>query len=113
MRHVPKSPAFNLPGRKPIVEVVDEIMVPILREKTAAERVDMAADMWRFARDIQIDFVRNQHPDWTAERIQREAACRLSGQQDSSCPTRNIDLCRSTRPAMQWTDVLNEAAAKF
>ena len=79
MRHIPKSPAFNLPGRKPVVEVVDEIMVPILREKTAAERLDMAAEMWRFARDTYVALARAEHPDWTPEQLQREAARRLIG----------------------------------
>lgn len=67
--------------RQPVVEVVDDIMVPILRAKTPAERLDMAAEMWRFARDLQLDFVRHQHPDWTEVQIQREAARRLTKRQ--------------------------------
>ena len=66
-----------LAGRKPVVEVVDEIMVPVLRAKTEAERLDMAAEMWRFARNMYLSLAKQQHPDWTPEEIQREAKGRL------------------------------------
>jgi hypothetical protein len=68
------------PRRRPVVEVVDEIMVPILRSKTEAERFEMAAQMWRFARDTYVALARAQHPDWTPEQLQREAARRLAGE---------------------------------
>lgn len=66
------------PRRQPVVEVVDEIMVPILRAKTEAERFEMAAQMWRFARDTYVALARAQHPAWSAEQVQREAARRLA-----------------------------------
>lgn len=78
MRHIPKSPAFGIPGRKPVVEVVDEVMVPILRAKTEVESLKMAGEMWRFARDTYVAQARAEHPDWSPEQIQREAARRLS-----------------------------------
>jgi hypothetical protein len=65
------------PCRPPVVEVVDEIMVPCLRAKTEAERLEMAAGMWRFARDMYLSLARQRHPDWTQEQIQREAKRRL------------------------------------
>jgi hypothetical protein len=69
------------PRRQPVVEVVDEIMVPILRGKTEAERFEMAAQMWRFARDTYVVLARAHHPDWTPEQVQHEAARRLAGEE--------------------------------
>ena len=63
--------------RQPVVEVVDELVVPILAAKTEAQRLDMAAAMWRYARDIHLDLARQEHPEWTAAEIQQEAARRL------------------------------------
>jgi hypothetical protein len=65
------------PSRQPVVEVVDNLLVPILRSKTEPERLEMAAAMWRYARDIHLDLARQEHPDWTARELQREAARRL------------------------------------
>ena len=59
------------------MEVVDDLLVPILRAKTEAQRLEMAAAMWRYARDIHLDLAWQEHPDWTAAEIQREAARRL------------------------------------
>jgi hypothetical protein len=63
--------------RPPVVEFVDDQLVPILRSKTEAERLEMAAAMWRYARDIHLELARQEHPDWSAEEVQREAARRL------------------------------------
>jgi len=64
-------------GLPPVVEVVDDIMIPCLRAKTEAERLEMAAGMWRYARDTYLSLARQQHPEWSAEEIQREAKRRL------------------------------------
>ena len=57
---------------------LDEAMVQILREKTPAERLAIAHGMWRSARDILRNLLRAEHPDWPDERVEREAALRLS-----------------------------------
>jgi hypothetical protein len=72
------EPASALLARQPVIEVVDEIMVPILRAKTEAERFAMAAQMWRFARDTYVATTRAQYPEWTAAQVQREASRRLA-----------------------------------
>jgi hypothetical protein len=64
--------------RQPDFEVVDEMMVPILRALTEAQRLEQAASIWRFVRDIYLASVREEHPDWSPEEVQREAARRLS-----------------------------------
>jgi hypothetical protein len=78
---MPTHEASLMPRRQPVVEVVDEIMVPILRGKTEAERFEMAAQMWRFACDTYVALARSQHSDWTPEQVQREAARRLAGEE--------------------------------
>jgi hypothetical protein len=73
----PTSRGFAIPGRQPVVEVVDECMVPCLLAKTEAERLEMAAGMWRFARDMYLGLARQAHPEWSAEQVQQEAKRRL------------------------------------
>lgn len=70
--------ATRLSVRRPVVELVDEALVPILAAKTEAQRLEMAAEMWRYARDTYLALTRQEHPDWPAEAVQREAARRLS-----------------------------------
>ena len=60
------------------LEVVDETMAQVLRDKTEAERLAIANGLWVFARDLLRSVLRQEHPDWTDEQLQREAARRLS-----------------------------------
>ena len=60
------------------IEVMDEAMAEMLRRKTPFERLEIAHGMWRMARGIVLDQLRQQYPDWTSEQINREAARRLS-----------------------------------
>ena len=62
----------------PRFEVMDDVMVEVLRSKTPAERLAMAHGMWRYARNLLRSILRGQHPDWTEEEINRETARRLS-----------------------------------
>jgi hypothetical protein len=71
------QPTSERAARPPVIEVVDDLMIPCLRAKTPAERLDMAAEMWRFARNTYLALARQQHPDWTPEQIQREARRRM------------------------------------
>ena len=59
-------------------ESVDDEMARVLRSKTPAERLQIAAGMWRFARDMIVSVLGREHPDWPEERIREEAARRLS-----------------------------------
>lgn len=59
------------------IEVVDDDMAAILREKTSAERLEIAFGMWRFARDTLRRVVAVEHPEWSADQLQREVARRL------------------------------------
>jgi hypothetical protein len=60
------------------IEAVDEEMASVLRDKSPAERLRIAAGMWAFARETIISVLRQEHPDWGDSRIRREAARRLS-----------------------------------
>jgi hypothetical protein len=59
-------------------EMIDDQMAEVLRAKTPLERLKMAESMQRMARGLIRDKLRYDHPDWTAEQIEREVARRIS-----------------------------------
>lgn len=61
------------------IEVMDEVMVPILRARTGAQRVQSMFDMMEFGRDTVLTAIRAQHPQWNAAQVRREAIRRLFG----------------------------------
>ncbi|MSQ97096.1 MAG: hypothetical protein EXR98_21435 [Gemmataceae bacterium] len=60
------------------IEVVDEAVAAILRQKTPAERIAIACDAHRTARAMLAAQIRSQHADWTDDEVQREVARRLT-----------------------------------
>jgi hypothetical protein len=60
------------------IETVDDRMAAILRSKTGAERLKIANGLFVFARDLIINTLRADHPDWDEPQIRRETARRLS-----------------------------------
>ena len=58
--------------------MVDDAMAAILQRKTEAERLAIAFGMWDFAQQMIRANLRREHPNWTAEQIQRETARRMS-----------------------------------
>lgn len=69
----------GLPKRPlPEFEILDQPMAAIWRQKTGAERIRIASDLFAFARKLTLASVRSMHPDWTPEQVWREAARRLS-----------------------------------
>lgn len=64
--------------RTPVVEILDPMIVEILRNKTPEERLKQAFNMWETACIMIRGAVRQQHPDWNDEQVLREAARRLS-----------------------------------
>lgn len=69
--------------RRPIdprnIEVVDEHLAAVLREKTPAARVEMIFAANRTARLLAAAGVRHQHPDWDDARVQAEVIRRVCG----------------------------------
>lgn len=72
-----KGHGKGLPGG-PCADCMDPAMVPVLRAKSPAERLAMVDAMWHSAREMVLGMVRAQHPEWTTDRVEREAARRLS-----------------------------------
>lgn len=60
------------------IEVVDEEMAKIYVGMTGADRLAIASGMFASARRMLLSHLRAEHPGWSEERIQREAAHRLS-----------------------------------
>ncbi len=59
-------------------EPVDDVMVFFLRNMTGAQRLVTADRMYHNARAALLRFLRTEHPDWSAEQVNREASRRLS-----------------------------------
>ncbi|MEX0702561.1 MAG: hypothetical protein WD069_10745 [Planctomycetales bacterium] len=72
----PESPERRLDPRR--IELVDPMMVEVLRAKTPAERLAIAASLWRHAQRMTATALRREHPEWSDAEIQRETARRLS-----------------------------------
>lgn len=64
--------------RQPVVEIIDEMTVNVLRKKTPAERLEIATGMWDSARVMIRGVLRQEHPEWSDEAIDREIARRIS-----------------------------------
>ena len=74
------------------MEILDDAMADILRQKTPVERLAIANGMWRFARDILTDTVAREHADWAEAEVQREVARRLSDPDFEEWAYKNIRL---------------------
>jgi hypothetical protein len=60
------------------LEVVDDQMAEVLRQKSPVERLAIAHGLWRTARNMLQNVLRSQHPDWSDAEVDREVARRLS-----------------------------------
>ena len=60
------------------VEVIDDEMARLFASKSGAERLAIASGMFASARAMLLAHLGAEHPDWSDERIRREAAQRLS-----------------------------------
>ena len=60
------------------LEVVDHAMAAVLRQKTEAERLQIAWGLWRSARSMLINLMQAEHPDWSEAAVNREVARRMS-----------------------------------
>jgi hypothetical protein len=61
-----------------VIEVVEPAMAEILRGKTEAERLAIAWGMWRSARGMLGNLLRDEHRDWSEEQINREIGRRFA-----------------------------------
>jgi Rv0078B-related antitoxin len=60
-----------MPSRFQNIDVIDDRVAEILRQKSDAERLAMVDQMWCFARDMIRINLRRDHPDWTEEEVDR------------------------------------------
>jgi hypothetical protein len=60
------------------IEVMDDLMAGVIREKTPAERLRIGFGLWVSAQQMLLSHLATQHPDWDAARVSREVARRLS-----------------------------------
>jgi len=59
-------------------DVIDDEMAEVIRAKSGAERLRIASDMYSSARQMLLSHLGTAHPDWDEQRLQLEAARRLS-----------------------------------
>jgi len=74
---MPNAKAPRIP-RPEDVEVIDDDMARLFASKSGAERLAIASGMFSSARTMLLAHLGSEHPDWSGERIRREAARRLS-----------------------------------
>jgi hypothetical protein len=60
------------------IEVLDDLMVKVLKDKTPQERIMITFNMWSSARRQLTNFLHSLHSEWSEEEIQQEVAKRLS-----------------------------------
>ena len=60
------------------MEKVDQEMAQVLRQKSGAERLAIAHEMFESARRMLKAHLTAEHPDWNEEQIAQEVARRLS-----------------------------------
>lgn len=60
------------------IEPMDPAMVESLRSKSPGERLQIAWGMWRSAREMLLNLLRHEHPEWSDEQVRSEVARRLA-----------------------------------
>ncbi|MBL8885696.1 MAG: hypothetical protein JNK16_03470 [Phycisphaerales bacterium] len=68
---------MNIDPRR--IEVIDDKTAEILRAKTGAERLGIAADMGASVRAMLEAHLRSRHANWTGEQVRAEMRRRLNG----------------------------------
>ena len=63
--------------RLPKVELMEDEMYELLRQKTPMETNLNADRMWKDTRVMILNFVRKEFPDWEQEKIEKEVARRM------------------------------------
>jgi hypothetical protein len=60
------------------IEMVDDEMAQVFRVMTGAQRLKIASDLFRSARNMLVSHLAAENPDWDERRLQEEVARRLS-----------------------------------
>lgn len=64
--------------REPVVEVMDDMVADIMRQKTLQQRLRIVFGMCRSARVLIRGAVTQEHPEWSIDKINHEIARRIS-----------------------------------
>lgn len=59
------------------IEMVDPQMAAALRRMTERQRLEIAAGMFRSARQMLMNLMRAEHPEWTEQQVTEEVARRF------------------------------------
>jgi len=59
------------------VEVLDEAMAEVLRQKRPQDRLRIGFNLWSSAHNMLMTHMRHTHPDWDDKAVEREVARRL------------------------------------
>ena len=59
------------------IEIVDDRVADILRQKTPAERLAIADGLWQFAREMIHDVIAQEHPDWDESETQHPCCAEI------------------------------------
>ena len=54
------------------IEMVDDQMAEVLRNKTPAERIRIGFNLWTSARNMLTVHLKSTHPEWNEDRVNRE-----------------------------------------
>lgn len=60
------------------IEIIDDIMTDILKQKTPYERLQIAFGLWRSARHQLFYYISSFHPEWDEKKVLKEVARRIS-----------------------------------
>jgi Rv0078B-related antitoxin len=60
------------------IEILDDAMVAVLRQKSEAERLAMTSELFRSAQQLLRAAVRGAQPAWSEEEVEREVARRIA-----------------------------------
>jgi len=60
------------------IEVIDDIMIDIYKQKSPLERLEIAFGLWNSARTQLFHYLRSLQPDWDEKKIRQEIAKRIS-----------------------------------
>jgi hypothetical protein len=59
------------------IEVIDDEMVKVYKEKTGTERGEIALSIWRSVLNQLRTYLISMHPDWSKEKTDKEILRRL------------------------------------
>lgn len=59
------------------IEVVDDALVPILRAKNPAEKLQMQFQAFELVRMLMAAGIKHRHPQWSQEQVDQEVARRM------------------------------------